>query len=178
MNARIWPHDAAPNLARELQLRRDADWLSPSLTYQFALTSCPADPLHVGHLRCIQSVASLAHDLVVIVNSDRFLLEKKGYSFMPLVQRAELIAAIRGVTHVLMWDDGLQTVQNAIRLLQPDLFVKGGDRSTPDRIAPSELQVCRELGVKLVLGAGGSDKAESSSRLVEEAVKKLAALGR
>lgn len=117
MNARIWPHDAAPNLARELQLRRDADWLSPSLTYQFALTSCPADPLHVGHLRCIQSVASLAHDLVVIVNSDRFLLEKKGYSFMPLVQRAELIAAIRGVTHVLMWDDGLQTVENAIRLL-------------------------------------------------------------
>ena len=42
------------------------------------------DPIHVGHLRMIQESSKLASRLIVIANSDKFLIEKKGYAFMPV----------------------------------------------------------------------------------------------
>ena len=50
------------------------------------------DPLHVGHLRMFQEASKLG-DLVVVLNSDAWLMRKKGFIFMPFEERAELIAA-------------------------------------------------------------------------------------
>ncbi len=49
------------------------------------------DPVHIGHLRMIQEASKLCSNLIVIVNSDNFLLDKKGYAFMPVEERIEIL---------------------------------------------------------------------------------------
>ena len=60
------------------------------------VTSGGFDPMHVGHLRCLQESAIIASahslPLVVIVNGDGFLTRKKGFAFMPHEERMEIIA--------------------------------------------------------------------------------------
>ena len=49
------------------------------------------DPIHLGHLKMFQEAANLAPRLVVIVNNDNFLMQKKGYVFMPIEERVAII---------------------------------------------------------------------------------------
>ena len=139
----------------------------------FVMTSMPADPLHVGHKRLLLESARLAQSLfcpfAVIVNDDKFLMRKKGYVFMPLAERMEIIAAIRGVDYVAPWSDDSQLVAKAIDRLRPSHFTKGGDRSSPAQIAPEELEACQRVGCEIVYGVGGFEKVQSSSSLVQHA---------
>ena len=48
------------------------------------------DPVHIGHLRMIQEAAEYGH-VIVIVNSDDWLMRKKGYIFMPFEERCEIL---------------------------------------------------------------------------------------
>ena len=132
------------------------------------LTSMGADPLHVGHSRCILYSSNLG-ELIVVVNSDGFLIRKKGFVFMPLEERMEIISSLKGVKHVIAWDDGTQYVDGALRRIRPDFFTKGGDRSTLASIAETEVQACKDIGCTLLLGVGGKDKIQSSSALIEGA---------
>ncbi len=135
-------------------------------------TSLPGDPVHVGHIRLLRASAEIADRedgrLVVIVNGDGFLLRKKGYVFLPLAERMEIIAAIEGVDFVVPWDDDTQFVDQALRLLQPDFFTKGGDRSSPTQITTCELKACEDIGCEIIYGVGGRDKPQSSSWLIEK----------
>ena len=54
------------------------------------------DPIHVGHIRMIQAAANYG-EVTVVVNSDDWLMRKKGYVFMPFAERCEVLQAIRGV---------------------------------------------------------------------------------
>jgi len=125
--------------------------------------------MHVGHLRCLIESAEFVRKvggktrLAVIVNGDGFLLRKKGYAFMPLVERMEIIAGVRGVDYVVPWDDGGQTVVGAIEVLKPFAFTKGGDRDAAANVP--EFDVCERLGTKVIFGVGGG-KIQSSSELV------------
>ncbi len=138
----------------------------------FVLTSLPGDPLHIGHVRLLLESAKLAcqlsHPFVVLVNDDEFLMRKKGFVFMPLAERMEVIAAIRGVDYVAPWSSPTQFVADAILQLKPGLFTKGGDRSSPADIDPCELQACREVYCSIVYGVGGSTKVQSSSLLAHK----------
>ena len=141
-----------------------ANMFKHSARYVFA-TSGGFDPLHVGHLRCIQETAARAKTdaTVVIVNGDGFLERKKGYVFMPHKERMEIIAGIQGVDYVVGWDDGSQTVTGALEILKPNFFMKGGDRVNPD-VVP-EFKLCERIGCKVVFNVGG-EKIQSSSELV------------
>ena len=122
------------------------------------------DPVHIRHLKMLEEAKYLGDYLTVILNSDRFLKEKKGFVFMEFEQRAEILAAIKGVIKVSGVDDYDGTVCEAIRRHKPDYFANGGDRkkhNTPEQAA------CNELGVEMLWGVGGDDKANSSSDLVE-----------
>jgi D-beta-D-heptose 7-phosphate kinase/D-beta-D-heptose 1-phosphate adenosyltransferase len=121
------------------------------------------DPVHIGHIRMIME-ASTHGDVIVVANSDNWLFRKKGFVFMEFEQRAEILASIKGVVKVSGVDDADGTVCEAIRRLKPDYFANGGDRkkhNTPEQA------VCEELGVEMLWGVGGDNKANSSSDLVE-----------
>jgi len=127
-------------------------------------TSGGFDPLHIGHVRCIQESAQiLASILVVIVNGDGFLVRKKGKPFMPHDERMEIIAALEGVDYVVGWDDGSQTVTGALQLILPNYFTKGGDRDSSKNVP--EFDLCAEIGCKVVFNVGGG-KIQSSSDLI------------
>lgn len=119
------------------------------------------DPIHVGHIRYIRESARWG-DVVVILNSDSWLIRKKGYAFMPWEQRAEIIREIRGVRDVIMATDSDNTVCKSLRSLYPDYFAKGGDRT---RANTPEQALCKELNIEILWNMGG-EKATSSQELV------------
>jgi D-beta-D-heptose 7-phosphate kinase/D-beta-D-heptose 1-phosphate adenosyltransferase len=121
------------------------------------------DPVHAGHIRMIRDAASFG-DVIIIANSDDWLYRKKGFVFMTFDQRAEILNAIKGVILVDSVDDMDGTVCEAIRRHKPTFFANGGDRrktNTP------EVDVCKELEIKLLWGVGGDKKLASSSELVK-----------
>ena len=143
------------------------------------MTSGGFDPLHVGHLRCIQGTVKLANNpkkfpaaykpiVTILVNCDDFLKAKKGYNFMSLQDRMEIIDGIKGVDCVIPWfyknDDF--TVVKAIHKIRPRWFTKGGDRTGATNIP--EWEICRQKGCEIITGVGG-EKIRSSSELVENA---------
>lgn len=111
------------------------------------------DPIHVGHLRYIREAAKLGDRLVVILNSDDFLISKRGFIFRTLEDRKEIMESIKGVDEVIASVDEDQTVCKTLRLIKPDIFAKGGPRTGPENIP--EAETCRKIGCKLVTNVGG-----------------------
>ena len=134
----------------------------PQTPYDTVLVSGGFDPVHIGHIRMILEAATFGN-VIVVANSDAWLMRKKGYIFMPWRERSEILLAIRGVTSVEHVDDTDGTVCEAIRRLKPTYFANGGDRKTNNT---PEMNVCKELGVKLLWNVGGG-KIQSSSDLVD-----------
>ena len=94
------------------------------------------DLLHVGHLRYLQSAAGEGDRLIVAVNDDASVagLKGEGRPVQPAEERAELVAAIRGVDYVIVFGDS--NVERLLRLLKPDVHCKGTDytvESVPER---------------------------------------------
>lgn len=116
--------------------------------------------MHIGHLRMMQSAAKIGR-VVVIVNSDEWLLRKKGYVFTPLLERRELLEGFACVAETVVVDDLDNSVCEALELIKPDYFVNGGDRKNENT---PEVQFCERLGIELLWGMGGG-KVQSSSEL-------------
>tara|TARA_Y100000592_G_scaffold32231_1_gene51243 strand:+ start:73 stop:585 length:513 start_codon:yes stop_codon:yes gene_type:complete len=137
--------------------------------YDTVMVSGGFDPMHIGHVRMIQEAAREFGEVIVAVNSDDWLLRKKGYVFMPWEERAEIARAIQGVTKVVAFDDSDNTACDAIRTHKPTFFANGGDRTTENT---PEQEVCEEIGVQMVWGVGGG-KIQSSSDLVNDSAEHL-----
>ncbi|WP_187300052.1 adenylyltransferase/cytidyltransferase family protein [Endozoicomonas montiporae] len=119
------------------------------------------DPVHIGHLRMIQAAAKQGK-VVVIVNSDDWLLRKKGYVFMPFAERCELLEGFASVSETVAVDDADNSVCEALERLKPDYFANGGDRKNNNT---PEVELCQRLGIELLWNVGGG-KIQSSSELV------------
>ena len=140
---------------------------------RIVLTSGGFDPLHVGHLQCIQSSADIAGKgiLIVVVNGDSFLRNKKGYAFMDEESRMQIISAINGVDYVVLYEDPEDmTVCKPIEILKPNFFTKGGDRDSSTNVP--EFDTCQNIGCEVIFSVGGG-KIQSSSELVGDAMKEL-----
>jgi D-beta-D-heptose 7-phosphate kinase/D-beta-D-heptose 1-phosphate adenosyltransferase len=122
------------------------------------------DPVHIGHLRMIQEASKYGH-VVAIVNSDDWLMRKKGYIFMPFDERCEILEGFVATGETTNVDDRDGTVCEALRRIKPDYFANGGDRKTDNT---PEMDVCEELGIEMLWGVGGG-KIQSSSNLVNDA---------
>jgi D-beta-D-heptose 7-phosphate kinase/D-beta-D-heptose 1-phosphate adenosyltransferase len=120
------------------------------------------NPLHKGHVEYLEKAKELGDYLVVIVNSDKQRELKRSKEFMHEEERMLIVSALRCVDEVILSIDEDTTVCNSLRLVQPDIFAKGGDR-TIDEIPESK--VCNEIGAKMVDGLG--DKVQSSSWLLK-----------
>ena len=122
------------------------------------------DPVHVGHLRRIREAAQFGR-LIVIVNSDEWLMRKKGYIFMPFSERCEILQGFEGVQETVCVDDNDGTVCEALEQLKPTFFANGGDRKSTNT---PEIELCEKLGIKLLWYVGGG-KVQSSRILVDTA---------
>ena len=122
------------------------------------------DPVHIGHIRMFRDAAKLGK-LAVILNTDDFLLRKKGYVFMPLEERREVIESIRYVDSTVVSIDEDDSVCKTLAVLKPDMFANGGDRASRSDIR--ETEICKKLGIEMVFGIGGN-KVQSSSELARK----------
>jgi rfaE bifunctional protein nucleotidyltransferase chain/domain len=99
------------------------------------------DLLHVGHVRYLQGAAAEADRLIVAVNGDRSVaaLKGPGRPILTASDRAELVAALRGVDYVVVF--GEATVERLLRMVKPDVHCKGTDYtvdSVPERAVVAE----------------------------------------
>ena len=127
------------------------------------------DPLHIGHVRMFEAAKKLGDKLVVIVNNDNWLRDKKGFVFMPQGERVEMIRALPFVDKVVLTDhkknDTDRSVCRTLTKLKPDIFANGGDRfknNIPEAI------LCKKLGIKMVFNIGHGGKVQSSSWMIKD----------
>ncbi len=121
------------------------------------------DVLHVGHIRYLQGAAKEADVLVVGVNGDESVCELKGTGrpVMNQAERAEIIAAIRGVSYVTIFSE--RSPGRLICDLKPDVHCKGTDY-TPDSVP--EAEIVRSYGGRIAIV--GDPKDHSTTELLEK----------
>lgn len=127
------------------------------------LVSGGFDPIHEGHIAYLEDAARFG-SVVVALNSDEWLIRKKGYCFMPFESRKRILEAIKFVDKVIEVNDYDGTVCDALRSVKPDIFANGGDRTYGDA---SENAYCLIHKINQFFGVGGVRKLNSSSKLVE-----------
>ena len=112
-------------LSREALAARVTADRTQGLTHAFA--NGVFDLLHVGHVRYLQAAAAEADRLIVAINDDASVRALKGPSrpVMAAADRAELVAALRGVTYVVIFPEA--TVTPLLELLRPAVHCKGTD---------------------------------------------------
>jgi rfaE bifunctional protein nucleotidyltransferase chain/domain len=113
-----------------------------------ALANGCFDLLHVGHVRYLEGAKREADVLVVGVNGDASVRRLKGADrpVQPASERARLVAALRCVDHVLVFEE--DDVRGLLRALRPDVHCKGTDY-TPDTVP--ERDVVREVGGRVAI---------------------------
>ena len=128
------------------------------------------DPAHSGHVAYLEAAKKLGDILIVGLNSDEWLIRKKGRAFMPFSEREAVLRSMRCVDEVIKFDDSDSSAKMAIhhvRRLYPHdhiIFANGGDR-TKQNIP--EMDVL-DLNLRFDFGVGGNNKANSSSWILEE----------
>lgn len=108
------------------------------------------DLLHVGHLRYLQAARTLGDVLVVGVNDDAITTARKGPSrpVLPEGERAELLAGLACVDYVTIFHE--PTAERTVRLLRPDVYVKGGDYGPGGADLP-EARIVAEFGGETII---------------------------
>ena len=126
------------------------------------------DPLHKGHIEYIRKAKALGDYLIVLVNTNEAAQQKKGYYFMELQERMEIIRSLKFVDEVITAKDDDGTVAVSLAEIRPDIFAKGGDR-TVENLPQQELDVCKKYNIEIITGLG--DKIQSSSSLMIDRLK-------
>ncbi|HLR06351.1 MAG TPA: D-glycero-beta-D-manno-heptose 1-phosphate adenylyltransferase [Pyrinomonadaceae bacterium] len=117
------------------------------------------DILHVGHVRYLEQARALGDALVVAINSDASVRELKGAG-RPLInqdERAEILAALRSVNYVSVFDD--VSPRSLIADLLPDVLVKGGDYALDEIHGREEVEAGGGRVVSLPFVEGVSSSA-------------------
>lgn len=130
-------------------------------------------PLHDGHLDLFEAARARTGHLIVIVNSDQQQVLKKGRLIQAAEIRHRIVAALRVVDASYIAVDegpGMDRSFDLVRADYPDTeleFCNGGDRSPDvDTLPAEEVAAAQRNRITLVYGVGGSEKADSSSRII------------
>ena len=126
------------------------------------------DILHVGHVRYLKRAREHGDALVVAINSDRSVRELKGAGrpIMSEQERAEMLAALRVVDYVTVFDD--LSPRALIAEVLPDILVKGGDYQLDEIHGREEVEAAggRVLSLPFVEGASTSSIIEKIKKTV------------
>lgn len=124
------------------------------------------DLLHVGHVRYLAEARALGDALVVAINSDRSVRELKGPDrpVFDQAERAEILAALRCVDYVVIFDD--VSPRSLIGKLLPDVLVKGGDYQIDEIHGREEVEAAggRVIPLPFVPGASTTSLLERMKR--------------
>ena len=107
---------------------------------QVVVTNGCFDLLHPGHIRYLAAARALGDALIVGINSDRSVrqIKGKGRPILDERERAEVLSGLESVDYVTVFDE--DNPRELIRLLQPDVLVKGGDWPIADIIGREEVE--------------------------------------
>jgi len=136
---------------------------------ELVLVSGGFDPVHSGHVYLIQE-ASKYGDVIVLLNSDEWLRNKKGKEFLPFVERKIIMKSLKHVIDVLSFNDSDTTCIDGIRKAvskypnQKIQFANGGDRSSE---TTPEKKFCDKNKIETLWGVGGKNKSNSSSWILK-----------
>jgi D-glycero-beta-D-manno-heptose 1-phosphate adenylyltransferase len=127
------------------------------------------DLLHVGHVRYLQAARALGDVLFVGINDDAAVARLKGAGrpLMPADERAEVLASLRVVDHVVVFDE--DTADTLVAALRPDVHAKGTDY-TPDTVP--ERETVRAHGGRVVIV--GDPKAHATRDAIQTIVERFA----
>ena len=134
------------------------------------LVSGGFDPIHSGHIKLI-SEASLHGKVVVLLNSDSWLRNKKGKAFLPINERKIIMESIKNVIDVLEFDDNDKSCIDGIKKAivkyknHKIKFANGGDRDSKNTL---EIKFCIDNKIETLWGVGGNDKSNSSSWILKK----------
>lgn len=138
--------------------------------YDIMILSGGFDPVHKGHVRMFKAAKNMARKVIVGINSDEWLVRKKGEVFMNFAERAEIIKEFYSVDEVMMFNDKDNTaidLLTRVQRLYPECslaFGNGGDRT--DKNTP-EKGFCDAYNIDMIWHLGGG-KVQSSSNLLEK----------
>ncbi len=134
------------------------------------LVSGGFDPIHSGHIKLIKE-ASEHGRVVILLNSDQWLRNKKGMEFLPFKEREIIMSALKNVIDVISCGNIDETCIDGIKIAIDKYknsrikFANGGDRdnkTTPESI------FCNNNNIELLWGVGGNNKSNSSSWILKK----------
>ncbi|MCX6740389.1 MAG: adenylyltransferase/cytidyltransferase family protein [Candidatus Parcubacteria bacterium] len=133
---------------------------------KIVLTAGVFDLFHVGHVKYLCDAAALGDYLVVGVNSDALVKKMKGQNrpIIPGKYRAEVVAAIKGVDNVVIFDD----INLLITLVNPDILVVSSTTSAARN--EEKRHIAGDLGIKVV--EFGNSHPDMSTSQIMERIKK------
>ena len=116
-----------------------------SKDYDYALISGGFDPVHIGHLAMIKDAKRIANKVIILLNSDDWLVRKKGKPFMVEAQRAQILEEFESVSEVIIQqnddDDSSNNGIIGFHKLHIDktiCYCNGGDRSQENKIREAQ----------------------------------------
>ena len=133
------------------------------------------DPIHSGHISYLKEASKLGSKLIVGLNSDEWLVRKKGNYFLPFKERATILKSIKYVNKVISFDDTDDTANKLIGLARTFgkgkvIFANGGDR---ERNNVPEIDTWgSNPQVEFVFCVGGN-KTNSSSDILNNYVQNI-----
>jgi rfaE bifunctional protein nucleotidyltransferase chain/domain len=106
------------------------------------------DLLHVGHVRYLQAARALGDALLVAINGDESVraLKGSGRPLNPAEDRAEVISALEGVDHVVIFPEVRAT--DLLEKVRPAIYVKGGDY-TEENLHAEERAALKRIGTEI-----------------------------
>ena len=140
------------------------------------LVSGGFDPIHSGHIKLIKEAAKYG-DVVVLLNSDTWLRNKKGKEFLSFNEREIVINSIKNVVNVIPCGNLDKTCIDGIRKAiiiysnKKIFFANGGDRNDTS-IPTNETIFCENNNIKMLWDIGGNKKSNSSSWILKKWIEK------
>ena len=120
--------------------------------------------LHDGHINHLEEARKLGDYLIAIIGSDDYLMAKGKKIFLSLENRKKQLMAWADEVVEVIDKDG--TCAETLRMLSPDIFAKSKDR-TFNNMPQKELEVCKEIGCRIVYGVGNKYLGLSSSEVAK-----------
>jgi len=137
--------------------------------YDIVIISGAFGPIHRGHVRLFKGAKAIGHKVILGLNSDQWVVDKRGKVFMDWAERAEVLREFRNVDDVMSFDDSDGTALDLImrvKKLYPEMkiaFANGGGRT--EKNTP-ESGMCSAYGIDMVFNAGGGI-VQSSTDIIE-----------